>query len=148
VWTPRASLLSGRWRLSLERGFRRCLAVSAALPECPRPARPLQPRSSSTRTAPDPECLALLAAAEERVVTRDKPLACLWAVRNTDRARHALSPTLDAVRQDLGNQAGARHVPGFRGRWAVGAATGAKSHRASRRRWALARRWRCRVGVD
>ncbi|HEU5186735.1 MAG TPA: BTAD domain-containing putative transcriptional regulator [Gemmatimonadaceae bacterium] len=63
---------------------------------------PLAGRSTQRRRL---ALLALLAAAEERGLTRDKLLAYLWPERDTDRARHALSQTLYAVRQDLGDEA-------------------------------------------
>ncbi len=49
--------------------------------------------------------LALLAAARNRAVSRDKALAYLWPERDTERARHTLSQTLYALRQELGDDA-------------------------------------------
>ena len=47
--------------------------------------------------------LALLAAARHRAVSRDKVLAYLWPERDTERARHTLSQTVYALRQELGD---------------------------------------------
>jgi DNA-binding SARP family transcriptional activator len=46
--------------------------------------------------------LALLAAAGEAGMRRDKLLAFLWPERNSAGARHSLSQTLYAIRQELG----------------------------------------------
>ena len=46
--------------------------------------------------------LAVLAAAGERGVSRDKVLAYLWPERDTERGRHALAQALYAMRRDLG----------------------------------------------
>lgn len=48
--------------------------------------------------------LALLAAACERGLTRDKAVAYFWPEGDTDRSRHALAQTLYSLRQDLGNE--------------------------------------------
>ena len=45
--------------------------------------------------------LALLAAASERGVSRDKLLACLWPESSQEKARHLLTQTLYALRRDL-----------------------------------------------
>src|SRR5205809_8127034 len=45
--------------------------------------------------------LALLAAASERGVSRDKLLACLWHESSQEKARHLLTQTLYALRRDL-----------------------------------------------
>src|SRR2546426_9646591 len=45
--------------------------------------------------------LALLAAASERGVSRDKLLACLWPDSSREKARHLLTQTLYALRRDL-----------------------------------------------
>ncbi len=49
--------------------------------------------------------LALLAAARDRGVSRDKLLAYLWPERDTEHGRHALSQALYAIRQELGDTA-------------------------------------------
>jgi len=64
--------------------------------------RPLTGRSTQRRRL---ALLALLAVARERGMTRDKVLAFLWPERNAEHARHALSQTLYAVRQELGDEA-------------------------------------------
>ena len=46
--------------------------------------------------------LALLAASREQGLSRDKLLAYLWPERDIERARHSLSQTLYAIRQDVG----------------------------------------------
>jgi DNA-binding SARP family transcriptional activator/predicted Zn-dependent protease/TolB-like protein len=46
--------------------------------------------------------LAILAAAGERGVSRDKLLAFLWPERDAERGRHALAQALYALRRDLG----------------------------------------------
>jgi DNA-binding SARP family transcriptional activator/tetratricopeptide (TPR) repeat protein len=47
--------------------------------------------------------LAMLAAAGERGLTRDKVVAYLWPERDTEGARHTLSQTLYSIRQDMGD---------------------------------------------
>src|SRR5687767_11817564 len=47
--------------------------------------------------------LVVLAAARDRAVSRDTVLALLWPERDTDAARHTLSQTLYALRQELGH---------------------------------------------
>lgn len=49
--------------------------------------------------------LAVLAAARDHAVRRDTMLALLWPERGAEAARHALSQTLYALRQDLGHDA-------------------------------------------
>ena len=49
--------------------------------------------------------LALLAAARDRGISRDKLLAYLWPERDTEHGRHALSQALYAIRQELGDAA-------------------------------------------
>lgn len=63
---------------------------------------PLSGRSTQRRRL---ALLALLAAAADRGLTRDKLLAYLWPERNIDHARHSLSQTLYAIRNDLGDSA-------------------------------------------
>jgi len=46
--------------------------------------------------------LAVIAASGERGISRDKLLALFWADGDEERARHALTQTLYAVRRDLG----------------------------------------------
>ncbi|MFN2564352.1 MAG: winged helix-turn-helix domain-containing protein, partial [Gemmatimonadaceae bacterium] len=46
--------------------------------------------------------LALLAAAGDRGISRERLLALLWPESNTEQARNALRQTLYALRRDLG----------------------------------------------
>jgi DNA-binding SARP family transcriptional activator len=48
--------------------------------------------------------LAILAVAGDKGITRDKAVSLLWPEHDTNRARHALSQLLYAIRRDLGDE--------------------------------------------
>jgi len=64
-----------------------------------REGKPLGGRSSQRRRL---ALLAVLAVARERGISRDKVISYLWPEHDTNRARHALSQLLYAIRRDLG----------------------------------------------
>jgi DNA-binding SARP family transcriptional activator len=64
-----------------------------------REGTPLGGRSSQRRRL---ALLAILAIAGEKGISRDKAVSFLWPEHDTNRARHALSQLLYAIRRDLG----------------------------------------------
>jgi DNA-binding SARP family transcriptional activator len=64
-----------------------------------REGKPLGGRSSQRRRL---ALLAMLAVARDRGISRDKAISYLWPEHDTNRARHALSQLLYAIRRDLG----------------------------------------------
>jgi DNA-binding SARP family transcriptional activator len=66
-----------------------------------RDGAPIGGRSSQRRRL---ALLAVLAVAGEKGVSRDKAVSFLWPEHDTNRARHALSQLLYAIRRDLGDE--------------------------------------------